>query len=722
MSANMVPLLCAFGGDFVCDAGKVYYKGGKTRLTFIHRNARYIDLLSKVYETCMSLPNIIINVKYKYPNLQLDSPFVSIENDGDVRNMMQIFPQGSSPVEIFVSAAESLSIPAPTPRRDADNGSIQEIARDLDRGNLANTANLDGRNQTSTAFQLRAHTENISTASIPIRSPSNPIHDSDNGTVQATPADLHVRNQTTALFTLEVGQEFADAATFRNVLREYALRSNFEYKPIRTGRYRFTATCVDDKCSWRIHASEVRGKSTFKIKTLNSNHTCKHDTISSTVNPAGHRQASGKWVADFIMARRETHSMDYTLREIIGLIKREFGITLSGHKARRARELVLEAIRHEETIDALRGYCKEIEKTNPGSVARFCKLSDSFGLFAAYDAPVRGFVQGCRPLVCMKASPRCMKRPYVLLYALGIDAQNEMFPVACGAVEAENRESWLWFCEGFASILGRREKKLTILSNREGGVLEAVSNFFPDVYHGYLHTYLLERLQLFDKHNEHDLLGEIFVKAAHAGTRPEFYDWMYKIFDRCQEGYEWLLNVIKPEYWAASHLEVDRYTITWDIEKRGLDAWVDDETRDLSIVPMMEYIRAKMADSFLERHRRSLDCSGRLASEPQFHVGCQDRASLEYDVHQCSPTVFEIVDVGGSHRVDLVRRSCSCCRWQIEKWPCSHAIAAIRSRGEDVYDYCDDCFTLARYRATYAQLINPVFKDYKNADVLTTKV
>ncbi|XP_077221273.1 uncharacterized protein LOC143855000 [Tasmannia lanceolata] len=719
MSANTVPLLCAFGGDFVCDAGKVYYKGGKTRLTFVHRNARYIDILSKVYEICMSLPNII-SLKYKYPNLQLDSPFVSIENDGDVRNMMQIFPQGSNPVELCVSAAQSLSIPTATLRRGSDNGTIQETARDLDGGNQTTTPDLDGRNQASTTFQLIAHADNIPIASIPITTTSNPRHNADNGTVQAAPTDLRKGNQTSADFTLEVGQEFADAATFRNALREYALRSSFEYKPIRTGRCRFAAACVDDECSWRIYASEVRGKSTFKIKTFNSNHTCKHDRISSTINPSGHRQASGKWVADFIMARREKHSMDYTLREITGLIKREFGITLSGHKARRARELVLEAIRHEETIDALRAYCKEIEKTNPGSVARFCKLSDSFGLFVAYDAPIRGFVHGCRPLVCLKASPRCMKRPYVLLYALGVDAQNELFPVAFGAVEAENRESWLWFCEGFASILGGRDKKMTILSNREGGVLEAVSNFFPDAYHGYLHTYLLDRLRLFDKHDEYNVLRETFVKAAHVGTRPEFYDWMYKIFDRCQEGYEWLLNGIRPEHWAASQFEGDRYTITWDVEKRGLDAWVDDEMRDLSIVLMMEHIRAKMADSFLERHRRSLNCSGRLATESRFDLSCQ--ASLEYDVRQCSPTVFEIVDVGESHRVDLVRRSCSCFRWQIEKWPCSHAIAAIRSRGEDAHDYCDDCFTLASYRATYSQLINPVFKDYKNADVTTTVV
>lgn len=39
--------------------------------------------------------------------------------------------------------------------------------------------------------------------------------------------------------------------------------------------------------------------------------------------------------------------------------------------------------------------------------------------------------------------------------------------------------------------------------------------------------------------------------------------------------------------------------------------------------------------------------------------------------------------------VDLRQRTCSCCHWKIDGFPCTHAAAAILAKKDSVYDYVE---------------------------------
>ena len=53
----------------------------------------------------------------------------------------------------------------------------------------------------------------------------------------------------------------------------------------------------------------------------------------------------------------------------------------------------------------------------------------------------------CRPCICLDG---CFLKTLVggtLLSAIGIDGNNQMFPISWAIVEGENENSWRWFIE-----------------------------------------------------------------------------------------------------------------------------------------------------------------------------------------------------------------------------------------------------------------------------------
>ncbi|XP_056161416.1 uncharacterized protein LOC130135749 [Syzygium oleosum] len=66
------------------------------------------------------------------------------------------------------------------------------------------------------------------------------------------------------------------------------------------------------------------------------------------------------------------------------------------------------------------------------------------------------------------------------------------------------------------------------------------------------------------------------------------------------------------------------------------------------------------------------------------------------------------MDKGEKHVVDVLKRDCSCRRWQLTGIPCPHAISAINHRQEDAYDYIDEYYKKAKFLVAYENMIMPV--------------
>ncbi|ONK64692.1 uncharacterized protein A4U43_C07F28890 [Asparagus officinalis] len=85
-----VKLLCTFGGELVREQGKPFYLGGKTRLVSIDRSSSFRSLISKMAEVSDG-DSSSVDVRYQLPDGSLDHRLISVENDDDVRNMIEEF-------------------------------------------------------------------------------------------------------------------------------------------------------------------------------------------------------------------------------------------------------------------------------------------------------------------------------------------------------------------------------------------------------------------------------------------------------------------------------------------------------------------------------------------------------------------------------------------------------------------------------------------------------
>ena len=70
------------------------------------------------------------------------------------------------------------------------------------------------------------------------------------------------------------------------------------------------------------------------------------------------------------------------------------------------------------------------------------------------DACKRGFLEGCRPLICLHG--RHLKTMYggITLTAVGIDSNDCIYPIALAIVEVESLATWKWFLETLKADLG----------------------------------------------------------------------------------------------------------------------------------------------------------------------------------------------------------------------------------------------------------------------------
>ncbi|CDY09959.1 BnaC08g44920D [Brassica napus] len=123
----------------------------------------------------------------------------------------------------------------------------------------------------------------------------------------------------------------------------------------------------------------------------------------------------------------------------------------------------------------------------------------------------------------------------------------------------------------------------------------------------------------------------------------------------------------------------------------------------------MECFHRCLMDMFKERREASLHWSSDvLVPSAESRMLAAIAKSRGHRVYRANEAEFEVMDSEGNVVVDVEKRSCLCGRWEVYGLPCSHAVGALLSCGEDVYEYAESCFTMESYRRTYGDAIEPV--------------
>lgn len=90
--------------------------------------------------------------------------------------------------------------------------------------------------------------------------------------------------------------------------------------------------------------------------------------------------------------------------------------------------------------------------------------------------------------------------------------------------------------------------------------------------------------------------------------------------------------------------------------------------------------------------------------------------SKTWNVVRSNDELYE-VHSDPSVSVHIGRRTCSCGEWQINSFPCVHALCALKRSKRNLNDYLERYYFTETYREVYSKCINPVPTIWKTADL-----
>ena len=138
-----------------------------------------------------------------------------------------------------------------------------------------------------------------------------------------------------------------------------------------------------------------------------------------------------------------------------------------------------------------------------------------------------------------------------------------------------------------------------------------------------------------------------------------------------------------------------------------------DVERELPIITLFDEINMRFALLFHQRCMELVHSENRFVPSIEKDISEYVNAGNKLLAHQIANYKFSVTGHGDVSTVDLQRRTCTCRIFDLDKIPCPHAMAAIRSQhGDDfgiqIYLYSSRYYSVEKYIMTYCQEIHPV--------------
>nr|XP_017239829.1 PREDICTED: uncharacterized protein LOC108212616 [Daucus carota subsp. sativus] len=347
----------------------------------------------------------------------------------------------------------------------------------------------------------------------------------------------------------ELGQLFATAKIFREAVRMQAIIQRRPIKQCRNYGARVKFIC-EAPCSWVIYASKMQLTDTYQIKVYDSNHTC---------TPTFHqKQINSRWIAEHYeddIRMNPTWPLSSFLQKVVN----DLHCHVSIFAIARAKRKALAKIKgqHVDQFGKVWEYGNELLKAMPDSTIQVMTEDQVLEndrkrfkrMYICLGPLKRGFTSGCRPLVGLDGCH--LKGPYggQLLAAVGIDANDGMYPVAWAVVEAENNDSWNWFLANLRDDLRViNDGAFTFISDRQKGLINALEAVFPGAEHRFCVMHLYRNMW-----KEHKGIGvrSCLWLAARATTDYTFNKHMEELKKLSKKCYDWL-NEKPRSRWSRS--------------------------------------------------------------------------------------------------------------------------------------------------------------------------
>ncbi|KAG8375322.1 hypothetical protein BUALT_Bualt10G0088200 [Buddleja alternifolia] len=524
-----------------------------------------------------------------------------------------------------------------------------------------------------------------------------------------------------------LGMEFISREKYREVLRDWAVRNGWDLKFIANEKKKITVVCKHG-CFWRIHASHRQGSTTYQVKTLRGVHTCSYKPENA--------QANYKYIGKRIenMVRDNPNEGLESLKK---KFKRDVGIECSLHKVFRAKKYALELVRGEvaKEYERLYDYCETIVKTNRRSTM-ILKVDRSLTppvlqrVYCCLSGLRDGFLDGCRPIIGLDG---CFLKGIFkgqLLTAVGRDGNDNLYPIAYAYVEIEKFDTWEWFLSMLIRDIGSHDERgWTFISDRQKGLIQAVSSVAPNAEHRFCLRHMYNN---FKKSFKGEELKRLFWRASSTYNVNKHLRVMAEIQrvhpkkGHDETPYEWLSKIPSHQWARCFFPNRTKCDVVVNNISESFNSYIL-ETRELHVIQMFEWMRRKIMTRIQVKREGMERFKGTVCPNIMKKIDTQTALSRNCHAIWGSGETYEVMHGLDNHVVVLDEHHCSCGMFQMVGYPCCHAIAAMGFHRKEVEDYVNSYLKKDVYLRVYSHSRNPIpgmhdFEESSLGKVSTPKV
>ncbi|KAA0060059.1 MuDRA-like transposase [Cucumis melo var. makuwa] len=303
-------------------------------------------------------------------------------------------------------------------------------------------------------------------------------------------------------------------------------------------------------------------------------------------------QAKSWVVGELIKSKFKRVSRLYKPCDIIEDMRQDYGINMSYEKAWRARENAYERVRGspEESYNLLRRYGEALKLTNPG------------------------FLNCIRSIIVMDGTFLKNKYRGQLIVSVCLDSNNQIYPLAFGAVDRETDNSIQWFLEKLKGAIGE-VPNLGFMTDRKTCFSKGISSVFSSAFHGLCVQHLIQNLH--DKY-KNDTVATLFYNASRTYRESTFLEAWTNLL-AFPNGLGKYLNDIGIARWSRVQCPRKRYNMMTTNIAESMNSILK-EPRDLPIASFLEHVQALLHRWFWERREEGIKVTSTLTKWAEMTV------------------------------------------------------------------------------------------------------
>ncbi|KAL2930621.1 Antiviral helicase SKI2 [Bienertia sinuspersici] len=510
-------------------------------------------------------------------------------------------------------------------------------------------------------------------------------------------------------FEWKVGQRFPNRKSFKEAVTKYAVYQgrNLSFVGSNKNRQqRFEVKCLPG-CAFRLYASWDSGRDCFLLKSVDTGHCCSR-------NMEKNKQLKSPWLAQQFLEifKARPH---WPAKDIIETVKRAYRVLISrdvAYKVKYHAHKLLHGSMKDHYLKVGR-YLKFMKQNSPDTKLVLVTDQESRPevfkrLFVCFDGVAKGWIEGCRKVLCVDA---CFLKTFLggqLLAAIGRDGNDQMYPVAWAVVEGENNQSWEWFINKVKQSLQLNDGAgMAIISDEHQSILSAVAKLLPEAEHRHCARHIYAH---WAKSFRGDEFKQLFWRAAKAYNEADYNDALQEM-EQVNSASVDAFKRYNPRLFCRAFMNTDtKVDVIVNNLAETFNGYIV-SARTKHLLYMLEDIRTALMQRLAVKKKEMQRSVSIICPRIEEKLEKAKKDAAECNVVPSSATVFQVSHKMDILSVDLEARSCTCRRWDLTGIPCCHAVSSIFFCHRNAEDYVAHWYTKDTYARSYTVSIPPCVGD-----------